>query len=113
MTKLERVGVRTVMGVVIAAALVLVGCAGSARAPITVVHQHDQGGEIALHGPIVAAHHAAEDAMVAHCQGRVEIVAVERGEDAVASADDGGVPRDAERMHYVCVSRARRAFASR
>lgn len=96
----------------------LSGCAGASRPHITVVRQHEQGGEIALHGPIVASHHAAEDAMVEHCQGRVRVVAVVRG------AEDGGsarstklerteVPQDAEHVHYVCVSRTSRALAGR
>jgi hypothetical protein len=96
----------------------LSGCAGASRPPITVVRQHDQGGEIALHGPIVASHHAAEDAMVEHCQGRVRVVAVVRGEEgsgAVRSTklESVDVPQDAEHVHYVCVSRTARALAGR
>ena len=82
------------------------GCASASRPPITVVRQHDQGGEIALHGPVVASHHAAEDAMVDHCQGRVRVVAVVRG-------DEGAGLDVHEDVHYVCVSRTSRALAGR
>ena len=108
-------------GWMVAAALgvsALSGCAGASRAPITVVRQHDQGGEIALHGPVVASHHAAEDAMLAHCQGRVRVVAVVRGDEGVGAVQSAkletiAVPEGAEHVHYVCVSRASRAFAGR
>lgn len=94
------------------------GCAGASRPHITVVRQHDQGGEIALHGPIVASHHAAEDAMVDHCQGRVRVVAVVRGDEGAGATrstklDGPDVPEDAEHVHYVCVSRTSRALAGR
>jgi hypothetical protein len=96
----------------------LSGCAGASRPHITVVRQHDQGGEIALHGPIVAAHHAAEDAMVEHCQGRVRVVAVVRGAEGAGSTrstklERVEVPTDAEHVHYLCVSRTSRALAGR
>lgn len=125
MTKLETNGTTTARWTITVSALAiltgLVGCAGttSARPHITVVRQHDQGGEIALHGPLVASHHAAEDAMIAHCQGRAEIVSVVRGDaPSIRSAqhtkiDALAIPSDAEHMHYVCVSRSRRALAGR
>lgn len=114
----ETIGVRGLTMMAMFGLAALSGCAGAARAPITVVRQHAQGGEIALHGPVVASHHAAEDAMVEHCGGRVRVVAVVRGtESSGASAhtklETLEVPRDAEHVHYVCVSRTSRALAGR
>ncbi len=94
-----------------------VGCAGSGAPPIHIVRQHATGGEIALTGPTVAAHDAAEDAMVAHCQGRARILSITPGADDARGAGQAKVDGDAvdpraERFHYECVSRAR-ALAGR
>lgn len=93
-------------------------CAGASRPLITVVRRHDQGGEIALQGPIVASHHAAEDAMVDHCQGRARVVAVVRGDEGAGATRSTArevpdVREDAEHVHYVCVSRTSRTLAGR
>ncbi len=82
--------------------------------PITVVRRGDYSGEIALFGG-ASAHYAAEDAMLAHCAGRVRFVeADESAALAVRDPGETGKPRDVvdprvERVFYVCVTRERRA----
>jgi hypothetical protein len=83
--------------------------------PITVVRRGAYSGEIALLGGS-SAHYAAEDAMLAHCAGRVRSVASEEAA-ALAVRDPGetGKPRDVvsaeiERVFYACVTRERRAL---
>lgn len=101
-----------------------VGCGSAATmaagahhgSEIAVVRQGAYSGEIAMMGDAIASHYAAEDAMLAHCHGRVRFVdadeaqhlAVRDPSDA-AKADDVAVPSSAERVYYVCVSGERRA----
>ncbi len=91
------------------------GCGGAAWQ----VRRGDWSGELALHGPITDAHHAAEDTMLAHCRGRARIVSGAEAE-RVAMADSSAVPsreitvdHGGRRLHYICVSRAPVAFRGR
>jgi len=90
-----------------------VGCGARGASPITVVQRHSTGGEIALHGTIVAARHAAEDEMLAHCGGRARILTVQPATVATVAYQGEAPPTDAERLHYVCVTRAARLMANR
>ena len=92
---------------------VVVGCGARGASPITVVQRHSTGGEIALHGSIVAARHAAEDEMLAHCGGRARVLTVERAPIASVAYQGDAPPVGAERLHYVCVTRASRLMANR
>lgn len=92
---------------------VSVGCGARGASPITVVQRYSTGGEIALHGTVVAARHAAEDEMLAHCGGRAQILKVQRGPIALVADHGEAPPIDAERLHYVCVTRAARLMANR
>ena len=89
-----------------------VGCgAGSA----SFVRRGAYSGELALTGPVVGSHYAAEQAMLDHCQGRVRIVDGTAGAELAVSdasvdqAKTDAAPSDGERVHYVCVSRAPRS----
>lgn len=88
---------------------VLVGATGCG-AHVSVVRQGAFSGEIAVNGPLVEAHYAAETAMLEHCQGRVQIVDASYGAAlAVRDQQDPSKPSDAEatgeHIHYVCTSR--------
>jgi hypothetical protein len=119
---------RTMKTMMVLATVVLgtttVGCGSAATmsagvrhgSEIAVVRQGAYSGEIAMVGDAIASHYAAEDAMVAHCHGRVRFVdadeaqhlAVRDPSDA-AKADDVTVPSSAERVYYVCVTGEQRA----
>lgn len=92
----------------------LVGCGGGA----TVMRRGAWSGELALHGSITDAQYAAEDEVIAHCQGRARFVYGAEAE-RVALADGEAAPREItsareERtVRYVCVSRAPEAFRTR
>jgi hypothetical protein len=102
----------TMMLAGIAIAMVASGCNGAAWQ----MRRGAWSGELALHGPMVDAEYAAQDAMAAHCGGRARIVEGAEAE-RVALADSASVPahevtvdRSGRRVHYVCVSRAPVAF---
>lgn len=116
---------KTLLQLVLASAIALttIGCGASMgldRAPepgqVRVVRRGDVSGELALR-PTFAAHYAAEDAMLAHCGGRVRFVsAAEAAELAIVDPSDPTKVDDlvmidphAERLYYVCVTRAERA----
>ncbi len=97
-----------------------VGCGSGAA---SVVRRGAYSGELALTGTIVESHYAAEVAMLDHCHGRARIVdrtqgaelAVRDAAGGAAKADDAGLDGagldgagldGAERLQYVCVSRA-------
>ena len=91
------------------------------RAPIAVVRQGTYSGELALTGSVIASHYAAEDAMIAHCGGRVRFVAqAEASRLAVADPSEPGKADDAsaalspaiERVYYVCVTREHATHAA-
>jgi len=120
MTTMTRMGM---LGLALMA-LTATGCGAAAsvragrgaRTSIAVVRQGGYSGEIALTGEVIASHYAAEDAMIAHCAGRVRFVDAEDAQRlAVADpsepgkADDGAasLPSSVERVFYVCVTRER------
>lgn len=113
------VGTRSVLvAIAIGGALLGVGCAGrgevAGRARTTVVRQHAQGGEIALHGSVVRAWPEAEMAIAEHCGGPARLVEraeLERVVLASASGDEHGAAKlgapaasavGGERVYYVC-----------
>jgi hypothetical protein len=89
----------------------LVGCGGGA----TVMRRGAWSGELALHGSITDAQYAAEDEVMAHCQGRARFVYGAEAE-RVAIADGETSPSavratpDDRMVRYVCVSRAPEAY---
>lgn len=108
-------------------ALAAIGCGGrfqayggGALARVSIVRRGDMSGELALSGPI-AAHYAAEDAMLAHCAGRVRFVSAEESQalaivdpsDPTKTDDEASIDPSAERVYYVCVTREERWRRSR
>ena len=92
------------------------GCASSGQ----LAHHVRRGawsGELALHGPVVDAHLAAQDQMLAHCGGRFRIVEGAQAERVALADTSSGVhqvrvDRSRRSIHYVCVSRAPTEFRS-
>ena len=91
------------------------------HSPIAVVRQGTYSGELALTGSVIASHYAAEDAMIAHCGGRVRFVAqADASRLAVADPSEPGKANDAaaalspaiERVYYVCVTREHAVHAA-
>lgn len=95
-------------GVVLGLAAVLstVGCGGSA----VVVRRGRWSGELALQGPVTEAFADAEVEMAEHCGGRARIVRDDEAGriEALDAAPRAASSPGAERVRYVCVTRAQR-----
>jgi hypothetical protein len=105
---------RIVFGIV--SVLSVSGCASSGQLA-RHVRRGAWSGELVLHGPVVDAHLAAQDQMLAHCGGRFRIVEGAQAErvalaDTSAGAHEVRVDRSHRSIHYVCVSRAPTQFRS-
>lgn len=98
---------------VLALGAALGGCGALGSAPIEVVRQDSTGGELVLRGTVVAAHHAAEDEILAHCAGRARIVSVVREPEVAVATASTPARGGGDRLRYVCLSRAARATADR
>lgn len=113
MVKLDRVGMMLLGTLALGA--VSTGCSGAAWS----MRRGAWSGELALHGPIVDAQHAAEDAMLTHCGGRARVVVGAEAERVMFADGATSPPREVtvdptgRHVHYVCVSRAPVEFRGR
>jgi hypothetical protein len=114
---METARCRTLLAALSLSLALVTGCGGAqlraSRSSIAIVRQGDYSGELALVGTTMSSHYAAEDAMIAHCGGRVRFASADEAA-RLAVADPGEASKaddttllspSVERVFYVCVTR--------